>query len=330
MDIRNKFNTTNKNYNLITAGERIVVAVSGGPDSLALLFMLNSLKEKMGLSLYVAHLNHGLRKQAKDDLLFVGNVAKKLNLPFMADEVNIARLAKKGSIEELAREERLKFLFKVAKKFRADKIALGHTKDDQAETVLMRILRGTGLYGLRGILPKREIDGFTLIRPLIEIERSQIDAFLKRLKIKPRLDVSNLQNLYFRNKIRNRLMPELKKYNRNIKEILSDMAQNVGFDYDYLYNASLPVLKEVKIKSSPRQIWIKLDKFLKLHPAIQKMILRIAIRELVGSMRRLNFKHWKELEDLILRRPAGSVVDLPRQIKVLKTKGQIRITLRKT
>lgn len=314
---------------LLKSGDRIIIGVSGGPDSLALLFILNSLKVEYGLSLCVAHLNHQLRKEAKADLMFVKNISKKLGLPFISDEVNINKLAKKGSIEEVAREERLKFLFKAAKKFRADKIALGHTRDDQAETVLMRILRGTGLYGLRGILPKREIDGFTIIRPLVEIDRNSINDYLRQIKVKPRIDSSNSEDIYFRNRIRNKLLPLLKKdYNGNIKQILSDMAENAGFDYDYLFNIASLSMKELGIRRKGRNLMFHIDKFKKLHSAIQRMIIRSLLHDIIGSMRKLNFRHWKELEDLILNRPSGSIVDLPHQIKASKNKNQIIISLR--
>lgn len=329
MDILKKFKSTIKKYDLINPGDKILVAVSGGPDSIALLCVLNSLKEELGLTLCVAHLNHKLRREAKKDLLFVKRISERMNLSFIDGEVDIAKLAKVGSVEEVAREERFKFLFKVAKRFKTDKIALGHTKDDQAETVLMRILRGTGLYGLRGIIPKRQINGFTIIRPFIEIERDEINVLLKKLKIKPRLDRTNLEDIYFRNKIRNKLIPLLKNYNKNIKEILSDMAENIGSDYDYLFDVASLALGEVGLKNSSSIFKINLKKFLKLHPSIQRMVIRIAINDIAGNTRRLSFQHWKEIADLIFNRPSNSVVNLPSQINVIKEKDRIIISLRK-
>ena len=331
MNIVNKIKQTVKRSDLISPGDKVIIGVSGGPDSLALLYIMNSIKNELGLTLYIAHLNHMIRKQSKADLHFVKNASKKLNLKFVSDEVNVAKLAKKGSIEEVAREARLKFFFKAAKKFKASKIALGHTRDDQAETVLMRILRGSGLCGLRGIVPKRNINGFTIIRPLIDLDRKQIDRFLKKIKVRPQIDSSNLQDIYFRNKLRNRLIPLLQKdYNSNIKEILTSMAENVGLDYEYLYDVSSSLLNEVSSKCKGSKITISLVKFRRCHPALQRMIVRLSIQEISGSTRRLNFKHWKELEDLVYRRPSGSVVDLPRQIKAQKDRGQISISLRKT
>ncbi len=174
---------TIKRCSLIRQGDRIVVGVSGGPDSVALLYILNSLKNKFKITLHVAHLDHMLRKDSHQDRIFVENLAKKLKLPVTATNINVKAIAKRGSVEEIARNARLGFLFKVAKDINADRIALGHNLDDQAETILMRIIRGTGLYGLSGILPKRQIYGYTIIRPLIEVRRNKITAYLKKKKI---------------------------------------------------------------------------------------------------------------------------------------------------
>lgn len=312
--ILEKVKNTIKRYNLIRKGDKIVVAVSGGPDSIALLYLLNNLRKELKLSLHIAHLDHMLRKDSYRDAGFVKGLAQRLKIPVTIERINVRELAKQGSIEEIARNARLGFLFSVAKEIKADKVALGHNFDDQAETVLMRILRGTGLCGLSGILPERNIAGYKIIRPLIEVKRKEIEAFLKKRKVKPRRDTSNLEDVYFRNKIRNRLLPLLEKgYNKNIKEVLSNMAQTSGNDYDYL----LKIADRVAGKSGAK---INLRRFLKLHPSIQRLVLRLLIARVKGDMRRLTFKHIKEIEDLILNRPINSVVDLPKGVSVVKKK----------
>lgn len=312
--IIDKVKTALKKYKLISKNDRIVIGVSGGPDSVALLYLLNYLKEELKISLHIAHLDHRLRKDSFKDREFVQGLAEKLRLPITTGQINIKELARYGSLEEIARNARLGFLFKVAKDIKATKIALGHNLDDQSETVLMRILRGTGLYGLSGILPKRNISGYIIIRPLIEIRRRDIEAYLKRKKIKPRMDTSNLEDIYFRNKLRNRLLPLLQKeYNKNIKEIFSNMAQSLGADYDYLIRRAQRFLKGSGKK-------ISLKKILKLHPSIQRLILRLMIANIKGDTRRIEFRHIKELEDLIFSRPVNSIVDLPKGISVIKKK----------
>lgn len=314
MKILDRVRNTIKRYNLINKNDKVVIGVSGGPDSVALLYLLNSLKEELKINLHIAHLDHKLRKNSYKDKEFVERSARKLKLPITTAEINVKALAKKGSLEEIARNTRLGFLFKVTKDVKAKKIALGHNLDDQAETVLMRILRGSGLYGLSGILPKRNIAGFDIIRPLIEVKRKDIEAYLRQRKITPCIDKSNLEDIYFRNKIRNKLLPLLEKnYNQNIKEVLSNMAEVVAYDYDYLSR-----IADIKTKQSVRKI--NLEKFLKFHPAIQRLVLRTTISKVKGDTRRITFQHMKELEDLILNRPINSVVDLPKGISVVKHK----------
>jgi len=312
--ILTKVRNTLKKHALIQKKNKIVIGVSGGPDSVALLYLLNSLKEELKLKLHIAHLDHILRKDSSKDRKFVEDLAKKLNLPITCAEVNVKELAKRGSLEEIARNIRLGFLFKVAKDVKADKIALGHNLDDQAETVLMRILRGTGLSGLSAILPKRDIAGYQIIRPLIEIRRSEIEAYLRKKRIKPRRDPTNSEDIYFRNKIRNKLIPLLEKdYNRNIKELLSKMAEGIAFDYDYLAKAAKRVIAQRKNK-------LALKKLLALHPAIRRISLRLLIKRIKGDTRRITFKHIEEIEDLVISRPINSIVDLPKGVSVIKKK----------
>jgi len=310
-----KFKDTISRYGLISKGDKLVVGVSGGPDSVALLYLLNAVKDDMSLRLYIAHLDHMLRPGSRKDADFVKSLGARLKMPVTAGKANVRRLVKKGSLEEAGRNARLAFFFKVAKNIGAKKICLGHNLDDQAETVLMRLIRGAGLYGLAGILPKRNICGFTVIRPLLGIRRREIEGYLKKNKAGFRIDETNKEDIYLRNKLRNRLLPLLEKeYNANIKEVLSNTALSSGSDYDYLASAAAKLLKRLGAGK------VSLPAFLKLHPAMQNLILRQAIARLSGDMRRLTFKHVEEINDLALNRPSGSVVDLPKGISVIKRK----------
>lgn len=312
-----KVRDTIKRYRLIAKGDKILVGVSGGPDSLALLYILHGLKKELRLTLHIAHLDHMLRKASTKDAQFVNSLAQKLKIPLSTAQINVAALARKGSPEEVARDARLGFLFKVAKKIKADKIALGHNLDDQAETVLMRLLRGTGLYGLGGILPKRQIRGFEIIRPLIETKRKEIEAFLRKKKFKPVQDESNLDQVYLRNKIRRRLLPLLEKeYNKNIKELLANTAQSVACDYDYL-------LLRAGQAAGRMRASLALPRLLKIHPALRRVILRRAIARVQGDMRRITFQHIREIEDLLTSRPINSIVDLPKGTSVIKRRKSL-------
>ncbi len=305
-----------------------MVAVSGGTDSLALLLSLNALKDTLGLRLHVAHLDHMLRSSSYPDLLYVKAIARKLGVPFSAKRINLKILRKKGSLEEIARNKRLDFFVSTAKAVKADKIAVGHTKDDQAETVLMRIIRGSGLYGLSSILPVRSIGGITVIRPLIEIERKEIAGFLNQLQIKPRQDATNQEMKFLRNRVRHELLPLLqKKYNPRIKEVLANLAETSAWDYGLLQELAENSLSVCKCRLDGRNIILNFKEFSQLKKGMQRMVFRLAIEKLSGSTRRITFKHWQEIEDLLMQR-AGSAVNLPRQICVFKQKNKLVLTLR--
>ncbi len=316
--ILDKVKITIKKYKLIAKGDRILIGVSGGPDSVALLYLLKALTKELKLKLHIAHLDHKLRKESRKDREFVEKLALKLKIPLTTSEVDIKRLAKsRGSVEEIARNARLEFFFKTAKKIKTKKIALGHNLDDQAETVLMRLIRGAGLYGLSGILPKKEMKGFTIIRPLIETRRKDIEAYLNKKRIKARIDESNLKDIYFRNRVRHDLLPLLeKKYNKNIKELLSNTAETIAYDYDFLNEKAESLVRGLKNK-------IELTKAQKMHPAMRRLVLRLMIARLKRNTRRLTFQHIQEIEDLIFNRPKNSIVDLPQGVSVAKNKKHL-------
>lgn len=306
-----------KKFNLIEPDDKIIVGVSGGPDSVALLYILQGLSKQIKFSLYAAHLNHKLRKDSDKDVRFVRNLCDRLKVGLAVKEIDIKKIAKKGSIEEISRNERLKFFIETCQAIKANKIALGHNLDDQAETVLMRLIRGSGLYGLSAILPKREFNHFYIIRPLLQTKRKEIEAFLKKKKITLCMDKTNLKDIYFRNKIRNRLLPLLEKeYNKNIKEILSHSARIIGDDYDYLIRQVEKIIKHNKNN-------FNLDRFLKLHPAMQRLVLRLIIARLKQDTRAITSKHIEEIQDLAKNRPVHSIVDLPKGIAVIKKKTSL-------
>lgn len=331
LPLLNKFKETVSRYKLINKADKIVIGVSGGADSVCLLYLLRALKKELNLTLHIAHLNHLLRgRDAQEDADFVLKLASKLNIPITLKEIDVKQLKRKSSIEEVAREARLSFLFEAARKIKADKIALGHNRDDQAETILMRLLRGSGLLGLGGISAKRQMGKFVIIRPLIEIERKDIESFLKRRRIKPRIDKSNSEEIYFRNRIRHKLLPEIKKYNPNIKEVLANMAENVGTDYDYILGNSQRTLERLRRGKSKLRIKLAFEDFLRLHPTLQNTVLRLVFLELNGDTRRLTYQHIKEIRDLIFNRPNSSIVDLPLRISVTKDSRYLCVYRRKS
>ena len=218
-----QFRKTIERRGLVRPGDRILIAFSGGPDSTALLSLFLAVRGELRLKLVLAHFNHRLRPAAREDEAFARLTAKKLQLPIAVGSGNVRAYAarRKMNLEEAGRELRYAFFKNAAKKFRAGKIATGHTADDQAETVLMRILRGTGLRGLGGIRPI--VEG-GVIRPLLGIERKDIARWLEARRLDFRTDESNLDLRFFRNRIRHEVLPLLKRIEPKVVSHLGRLA----------------------------------------------------------------------------------------------------------
>ena len=320
-----KIKVTIKKYNLFSENDKVIVAVSGGADSVALLFLLSSLKEEYNLKLYVAHFNHQIRgKEADEDGLFAKKLAKKLNLSFILKKSPAPAYAKrkKLSLEEAARILRYEFLTAVAKKKEADKIALAHNKNDQIETILMRLLRGGGSQGLGGMPPKRLIvKGISIVRPLIETSRKEILNFLNQRKIKFREDSSNKEMVYLRNRVRHRLIPYLERYNPQIGQILFNTGENLREENEYLEEIARKVFLQVS-QSKDKKAILSLNKLTNFHPALQKRVLRLAIKEVKGDTRQIGYQHWQALDLLINKDKRNLFLDLP-QLRVQKEYNKI-------
>ncbi len=317
MDTIARVQKTIYQYDLLKKGDRVVVAVSGGGDSIALLHILFQLRYELGIDLYVAHLNHQLRNSARRDEQFVRGVCEKLHVPFISRSLPRNAFQNSGSIEEIAREYRFSFLLKTAKIKKAHAIALGHTQDDLAETVMMRILRGTGLMGIRGILPKRTIHGFCFIRPLLDVSRSEIESFLKKEKISFCLDPTNRSNKFLRNRIRLQLIPQLQKeYNPKLKGILAHLSNTLGEDYDYLEQEARKSFLNIVQQEDRRYLRLDIGRLQKLHRALKRLVIRLAIEQLNGDINAMTFRHLAEIEDLIENRPKGSIVHLPKALSI--------------
>jgi len=253
-DILKKVRHTIETHGLLAPGDGIVVGVSGGPDSLCLLHVLLRLREEYRLRLHVAHLNHGARGAEADAAAeFVASLAAEWGLPVTVERQDVPALARahKLAFEEAARRVRYAFLARVAGEAGAHKIAMGHNGDDQAETVLMHLLRGAGLAGLRGMLPITPITDYRLlepfiqypisnlqppaiIRPLLQVSRSEIEHYCTDHDLAPRFDRSNLDTTYFRNRLRHELLPLLETYNPNVHTRLRHTAAVVAADYELL------------------------------------------------------------------------------------------------
>ena len=272
-------------------GKRLLVAVSGGPDSLALLHALWQLRDEHELRLYGAHLNHGLRGAESDaDAEFTADTFKRLEIPFTLDSADVAayRTQHKLSLEDAARQVRYAFLSVAAAEHAADAIALGHTADDQAETVLMHIIRGSGLDGLRGMqtLDTRHIADrpATLFRPLLGARRSETQAYCRALGISPRIDASNQSPEFLRNRIRMELVPLLEQTNPSIHAALLRLAANATQDSDYIRTKADEVWKQVAHVYSDGAVRLDTRALRNHHAALQSHTLRRAIEVAGGEL----------------------------------------------
>jgi tRNA(Ile)-lysidine synthase len=299
-------------YSLLAEGDKVVLAVAGGPDSLCLLYLLHSLASDLKISLVVAHLNHGLRPEAQFEAEGVAKIAAALSLPFEVLEADIPSYKKAyGLSEEVAgRQARYRFLFDVAARYGAAKIALGHHLDDQAETVLLNVLRGTGVDGLAGILPIRTQAGVQLIRPLLCLRRSEINDFCRDHGLQPYTDSSNLETNYKRNKLRHQLIPYLEeRYNPRVKEALFGLAALAAADRAYLQKmARINYFKLAKI--GHKETTIGRADFLSLPGALQGRVLRLALHRYLGG-KQAGRKHIQELISFTKCAKTGQQLLLP-------------------
>jgi len=289
-----KVKETIEKYRMFSPDTKVVVGVSGGPDSSTLLHLLCHLKSEYDLDLWAAHLNHGLRgKEAAEDAEWVKRFTFKLGVPLIPDSLDVASLAKeKGlGLEEAGRRARYDFFEDVAHQVAASKIALGHTASDQIETILMRLIKGAGLDGLCGIPPLRG----KVVRPLIEVFREEIEKYCEENNLEPCLDSSNKEISFLRNRIRLELLPFLKEYNPQIGKALFQMGKILKEDVDFLKEEEKKsfkaLLKEEGEKAHQRWLVLDREKLSCLHPALQKRVLREAVRETKGNLKGITFNH---------------------------------------
>jgi tRNA(Ile)-lysidine synthase len=312
-----------RQHGMLAYGDRIVVAVSGGPDSLVLLHTLLALREKYDLTLTVAHLDHSLRPESKEDARFVKEVAKSLGVASYSKRVDVAGFCKRKrrSLEEGAREVRYAFLEGVAQKARASKIALGHTMDDQAETVLMRMIRGAGSKGLEGIPPVRG----KIIRPLIGVKRKEIIEFLGQHKLPYLTDPTNWAPRFLRNRIRLRLIPLLEKeYNPRITETLARTGQLLASEQVKETSGEQAWVRAVSERGRGRTTKIVLDlsKVLGYNKMLRRKAVREAVKRIRGDLRGIGFVHTESILALAEGRVGGEV-ELPGGFRAKKAYGEI-------
>ncbi len=305
-------------YQLLERQAHVIVGVSGGPDSVTLLHLLARLAETWELNLHVAHLHHGIRdKEADADAEFVAELADRWELPYTIEQIDVPALARQKGLplEEAARRARYTFLLREAHCYDARVIAVGHNAHDQAETVLMHILRGAGPSGLRGMLPRtplQEYAAFTdetnglplnhkgyLIRPLLKVRRAAIEDYCTSHKLKTRLDCSNLDTTYFRNQLRHEVLPYLEQVWSNVTERLVNLAEVVRADYALLEEFTQVAWDELLANAYPDALVFNLEGWRAQPLSVQRALLRRAVHYLRHSLRDLDFEHVENAVQLV-------------------------------
>lgn len=315
--------TINK-YNMIEKGDRILVAVSGGPDSVTLLHVLNMLKDELNISLVIAHVNHMLRdKESDGDEEYVKGLGNKFNIHVNTCRVDVDKYAReKGVSTEVAgREIRYDFFREVSIKEGCNKVAVAHNANDQVETFMMRLFRGSGIYGLRGIDAVRD----NIIRPLIDVDRSSIEKFCEEMNVETRLDATNLENIYSRNKIRLDVLPYISEnFNKDIVRTIMRTIDSFTIDNDYLEEQSYISYKKYA-KNLGDKIVIDKEAFT-LHKAVLSRLIRNVMKDLLGNIKEIEKKHIDEII-LIQSGETGKELILPRRIKATNNYGDIVIQI---
>ena len=325
--MKQKILNTIKKYNLIESGDSIVIGVSGGPDSICLLHVLNLLKKELNFNIYVAHINHMIRKEADEETEYVKEFCKNLGVECFVKKVDVLNISKqeKQGTEETGRKIRYEFFEEVMQKTNSNKMATAHNNNDKVETIIMNILRGSGNSGLKGIEPMR--DG-KCIRPLIEIERTEIENYCFDNNLDPKIDKSNSDNVYTRNKIRNIVIPYIKEeFNPNIIKTINRLSDVSTEENEYLENITKEVFKEININgvkdAKNAQIILDLKKFNNLELVIKRRIILYTINKVIGSTEGIEKINIDDIIKLAQRNIGNKYLTPTKKIKILVEKSKI-------
>ena len=304
---------------VLLSGDRVLVAVSGGPDSVALLHVLHELRDELGLHLEAAHLQHGIRgEESKEDARLVAALAGKLGLAFHLKEIDLPGLrsrAGKGNLEALARQQRYQFFAQIARRQGLNKIATAHTQDDQAETMLMWLLRGAGRNGLGGMTPAQTLltsgddlaDRCEIVRPFLETTKADILEFLRQRQIDYRIDATNRDTRLLRNWIRLELLPQLRE--RLDGRIAARLAGQAAMLRDE--QAVLEQVAQAELEKCRRGDGLDRGILLRQPVALQRLMLRRWIEEVRGTLRGIEFAHVETLGGLAANGPAQGRIGIP-------------------
>ncbi len=310
-------------------GDRIVVGLSGGSDSVGLLLILKRISRVRNLHICAAHMDHGFHRQSAVQNKFCRDLCRTLSVPFYSKKISLPALSKKqkGSLEEIARSERYRFFGEICRKTHSSLVATAHTLDDQAETVLMRLLRGTGFRGLVAIPWKRRERNFTLVRPLLYCEKKDIVSWLRSERIAFCDDPTNVDEAFTRNFVRRRLIPLLEqKLNPQTKRVLADFQSAFQDGFDLIESHALRLHKKC-VSRKGRAVRVRRSAAVGAHPAIVDEMLRIALSDVTGDFLAVGFHHIRQMRNLFLSKDRiGKTLCLPGNLKVTQEKSGLKIS----
>jgi len=303
-------------HGLIARGDSVLVAVSGGPDSSALLHLLAARAPAWKLRLGLAHLDHGLREESARDADFVRQLAADLGLVLHTERVDVRDLQRRWrlSLEEAGRKARYDFFQETADRHGYGRVALAHHADDNAETLLLNLLRGSGRLGLGGIAPMRE---GRYIRPMIRATRADIEDYLRRRGLSALRDPTNADSSFMRNRIRHQLIPLLERdFQSETRAVLRRTAEILREEENWLESLLQTLLKQVVVACQTGRLTLRADALRELPLAAQRRVVRAALHLLQKDLQRIGFAHIEQVLDLVRRRPSAGPLHLPANIRV--------------
>ncbi len=313
---------------MIQKGDAVLIGVSGGPDSVVLLSVLATLAPKYSLRLGIAHVNHCLRGAASDrDETFVESLARDNDMPCYTRKIDIRSRQKETGLclEEAGRKARYEFFRQIAGAHRYDKIAVGHHADDDAELILLNLLRGSGCSGISGIPPKRD----SVVRPLIDVSRNEIMSYIIYYGLKYRTDASNEDTNYLRNRVRHQLIPVLKEYNPHVTDSLVRIGNILRSEDEWTEALILPLFQETTLLVENRRIVLSVPALQKQHIAAVRRIIRKAVAQVKKDLRRISYTHIHAAAQLVHNAETGGRIDLPDRIRIARSRDRLIVSKEK-
>jgi len=326
LKLEEKFLGFIKKNNLLAGAEKVLLGVSGGPDSLAMLDLFFKYRNYFGIKIAAVHLDHLFRDESASEADFVEKKAAELEIDFYRKKVDVPKISaeEKLSPEAAARQERFKFFREIYFKENFDLLALAHHRDDQVETVLLNIFRGAGLRGLSGIEKRLSINGVEIIHPLLNLNKEEILNYCRENELEPRIDKSNQQNIYIRNIIRNKILPIIEQeINPSVREVIARNAELIGEEENYLNLKAQEKFEKALIEMDEQSLSLDLEKLQKMHQVIRRRVLRTAFESVNQSMDDFYLEHILELEKLLEDSATGRGIDLPAETRAEISYGKL-------